>query len=239
METINTLFGEICIAQSRELVGEDSPNYKLLASGKNSLSDPELLSIIINGNVNKTEQIDKCRDLLKSVDYNLRQLAKLTYSDLIGLGLTKTQAQRLMVSFTFGSRFAESEVMAIDKITNSNDVFNIAKGLYCNGTQPYESFYILLLNKACKVIKKVCISEGGVSGTVVDPKKVFKIALDAHASSLILIHNHPSGNIQPSDADQRITKRIKDCGMLFDMPVLDHVIIGEDKYYSFADEGVI
>jgi DNA repair protein RadC len=104
---------------------------------------------------------------------------------------------------------------------------------------PYEAFWIILLNKANKVINKCIISEGGISGTVVDPKKIYKIALDHHASSIILGHNHPSGNIQPSEADQKITKKIKDAGLMLDVAVLDHLIIGDNKYYSFADEGTL
>jgi DNA repair protein RadC len=107
------------------------------------------------------------------------------------------------------------------------------------GDLPYEEFWIILLNKANKVIKKVKVSEGGISGTVVDPKKLFKLALDNHCSSIILGHNHPSGNIQPSEADQKITKKIKECGILLDMAVLDHVIVAGDRFYSFADEGTL
>ena len=96
-----------------------------------------------------------------------------------------------------------------------------------------------MLNKANRVLKKVKISEGGISGTVVDPKKIFQICLEQHASSIILGHNHPSGNIQPSEADNKITRKIKDCGFLLDMAVLDHIIIGDDRYYSFADDGTL
>jgi DNA repair protein RadC len=139
--------------------------------------------------------------------------------------------------FALARRRNESEVILKDKISRSTDAFEIFKSLI--GDLPYEEFWILMLSKANKVIKKVRISEGGVSGTVVDPKKIYKIALDHHASSLILGHNHPSGNIQPSEADQKITKKIKECGILLDIAVLDHIIIGDDRFYSFADEGTI
>jgi DNA repair protein RadC len=123
------------------------------------------------------------------------------------------------------------------KITNSRDAFEIFHSVI--GDLPYEEFWVLLLNKANKVLQKVRISEGGVSGTVVDPKKIFKIAIDHHSSSLILGHNHPSGNIQPSDADHKITKKIKECGFLLDIAVLDHIIVGNEQFYSFADDGII
>ena len=131
----------------------------------------------------------------------------------------------------------ESEVILKDKVSSSRDAFEIFKSLM--GDLAYKEFWILILNKANRVLKKARFSEGGVSGSVVDPKKVFKIALDLHASSIILGHNHPSGNIQPSEADNKITHKIKDCGIMLDVAVLDHFIIGDDRYYLFADEGSI
>jgi DNA repair protein RadC len=125
--------------------------------------------------------------------------------------------------------------MSQPKVTSSRDAFEIFHSLI--GDLPYEEFWMLILSKANKVLKKVRISEGGVSGTVVDPKKIYKIALDHHSSSLILGHNHPSGNIQPSEADNKITKKIKECGILLDIAVLDHIIVGNEQFYSFADEG--
>ena len=125
--------------------------------------------------------------------------------------------------------------MSQPKVTSSRDAFEIFHSLI--GDLPYEEFWMLILSKANKVLKKVRISEGGVSGTVVDPKKIYKIALDHHSSSLILGHNHPSGNIQPSEADHKITKKIKECGILLDIAVLDHIIVGNEQFYSFADEG--
>ena len=107
------------------------------------------------------------------------------------------------------------------------------------GNLPYEEFWLLLLNRANRVVKKVKICEGGISGTVVDPKRNFHICLEQFASSLIRGHNHPSGTITPSEADDKITKKIKNCGIMFDVAVLDHIIIGDDRYYSFADEGTM
>ena len=107
------------------------------------------------------------------------------------------------------------------------------------GDRPYEEFWIILLNRANKVLQKCNISEGGISGTVVDPKKIFKISLDHHASSIILGHNHPSGVVTPSDADNRITKKLCEAGALLDIAVIDHLILGEDNYYSYADEGTL
>jgi DNA repair protein RadC len=131
----------------------------------------------------------------------------------------------------------ESETLSHQKATRSRDAFEIFHSLI--GDLPYEEFWMLILSEANKVLKKVRISEGGVSGTVVDPKKIYKIALDHHASSLLLGHNHPCGNIQLSEADNKIIKKIKDSGLLLDVAVLDHIIVGKDRYNSFADEGIM
>ena len=147
------------------------------------------------------------------------------------------RAVKISAMFALARRRNESEVILKDKITKSHDAFEIFKSLM--GDLPYEEFWILLLNKANRVLKKVRISEGGISGTVVDPKKIFQICLAQHTSSIILGHNHPSGNIQPSEADQRITNKIRDCGTMLDIAVLDHIIIGDDRYYSFADDGTL
>jgi DNA repair protein RadC len=152
-------------------------------------------------------------------------------------GIGQKRAVKICAMFALARRRNESEVILKDKISRSNDAFEIFKALI--GDLPYEEFWILLLNKANRIIKKVRISEGGVSGTVVDPKKIFEICLAHHATSIILGHNHPSGNLQPSEADTKITKKIRDCGLLLDVAVLDHIIVGDDRYYSFADEGSV
>ena len=122
------------------------------------------------------------------------------------------------------------------KITKSADVFEQFKALCYN---QYEEFWILMLNRGNRIIDRAKISEGGISGTVVDPKKVYKIALDAYACSLILIHNHPSGNISPSEADTALTTKLSNAGKMLDISVLDHIIIGSNEFYSFADNGIL
>jgi DNA repair protein RadC len=152
-------------------------------------------------------------------------------------GIGHAKAITIIAALELGRRRNEAEIIIKEKIVSSKDAFTILRSAI--GDLPYEEFWIILLNKANRVIRKCSISEGGVSGTVVDPKKIFKIALDHHASSIILGHNHPSGNIQPSEADQKITKKIKEAGLMLDVAVLDHLIIGDDRFYSFADEGVL
>ena len=217
---------------------DDRPREKLLLKGKNALSDAELLALLL-GTGNRTESaVDLAKAILHEVKDNLVELSRMGISELLGFkGIGKAKAIVIIAAMELGRRRNESEVMAKDKITNSNDAFNIFRSAISD--LPYEEFWIILLNKANRVIRKCSISEGGVSGTVVDPKKIFKIALDNHASSIILGHNHPSGNIQPSDADHKITKKIKEAGIMLDVAILDHLIIGDDRFYSFADEGAL
>ncbi|MBL7110415.1 MAG: JAB domain-containing protein [Bacteroidales bacterium] len=124
-------------------------------------------------------------------------------------------------------------------IRRSQDAYEIFRLLWQDGTDHVESFGVLLLNRANKCLGFKWVSKGGTSGTVVDPKIVFQTALLAHASGIILCHNHPSGNTIPSDADTKITRKIKDCGLLLDVAVLDHIIVGDDRFYSFSDEGCL
>jgi DNA repair protein RadC len=217
---------------------DDRPREKLLLKGKNALSDAELLAILLgSGNANETA-VDLAKKVLGKVKENLIELSKLGVRELEQFnGIGKAKAVTIMAAMELGKRRNEAVVIAKEKITNSRDAFEIFRSSI--GDQPYEEFWIILLNKANKVIQKCSISEGGISGTVVDPKKIFKIVLDHHASSIILGHNHPSGNVQPSEADHKITIKIKDAGMMLDVAVLDHIILGDDKYYSFADEGVL
>ncbi|NTW88187.1 MAG: DNA repair protein RadC [Desulfobulbaceae bacterium] len=215
---------------------DDLPSEKMLMKGSGSLSDAELLSIIIGSGIPGENSLEISRNLLSRCGNSLCELWKVNVSDLQKIkGIGQKRAVKICAMFALARRRNESEVILKDKISRSNDAFEIFKALI--GDLPYEEFWILLLNKANRIIKKVRISEGGVSGTVVDPKKIFEICLAHHATSIILGHNHPSGNLQPSEADTKITKKIRDCGLLLDVAVLDHIIVGDDRYYSFADEG--
>jgi DNA repair protein RadC len=222
----------------RNWAEDDRPREKLLLKGKNALSDSELLAIVLTTGNRSESAVDLAMKILKSVGDNLAELSRIGIPDLMKFkGVGEAKAIGIVAALELGRRRNEAEVMSREKITNSRDAYEILK---CSlGDLVYEEFWILLLNKANKVIRKCSISEGGISGTVVDPKKIFKIALDHHASSIILGHNHPSGNIQPSEADHKITKKVKDAGIMLDVAVLDHIIIGDDHYYSFADEGCL
>jgi DNA repair protein RadC len=220
----------------RKWAEDDLPDQKMLLKGANSLSNAELLAIIIGTGIKDNSSLEIAKQILESSENNLNAFWRMNYSDLKKFtGIGEKRAVKLLAIFALARRRNDSETLSQQKISSSRDAFEIFHSLM--GDLPYEEFWILMLSKANRVLKKVRISEGGVSGTVVDPKKIYKIALDHHASSLILGHNHPSGNIQPSDADQNITKKIKECGILLDIAVLDHIIIGDDRFYSFADEG--
>jgi len=222
----------------RNWAEEDRPREKLLLKGKNALSDAELLAILLGSGNRHDSAVELGKKILKKVNDNLGELSRLSVNELMefqGIGVAK--AILVMAAIEMGRRRNESEVILREKITGSRDAFELFYSVM--GDQPYEEFWVILLNKANKVLRKCCISEGGVSGTVVDPKKIYKIALDHHASSIILGHNHPSGNIQPSDADKKITKKIRDAGIMLDVDVLDHLIIGDGRYYSFADDGAL
>ena len=222
----------------RNWAEDDRPREKLLLKGRQSLSDAELLAILLVSGTRNESAVDLAKTILKHAHDNLCELSKMSVPDLIAIkGIGRARAIAIIASIELGRRRNESEVLSREKIRSSRDAYEIFKSTI--GDRPYEEFWIILLNKANKVLQKCNISEGGISGTVVDPKKIFKISLDHHASSIILGHNHPSGVITPSEADNRITKKIRDAGTLLDVAVLDHLIIGEDTYYSFADEGTL
>ena len=217
---------------------DDLPSQKLLLKGNGSLSDAELLSIIIGSGVSGENSLDIAMKTLSICGNNLCEFWKFSVSDLQKIkGIGEKRAVKIAAMFALARRRNESEVICKNKISKSQDAFEIFHSLM--GDLPYEEFWLLLLNRANRVVRKVKISEGGISGTVVDPKKIFQICLEQHATSVILGHNHPSGAVTPSEADNKITKKIKDCGLLLDVAVLDHIIVGDDRFYSFADEGTI
>jgi DNA repair protein RadC len=220
----------------RNWAEENLPDQKMLLKGVNSLSNAELLAIISGIGIKDNSSLEIAKQMLGSYDNNLNSFWRSNYSDLKKLiGIGKKRAIKLLAIFALARRRNESEVLSQQKVTSGRDAHEIFHSLI--GDLPYEEFWILLLGKANKVLRKVRISEGGISGTVVDPKKIYKIAIDHCSSSLILGHNHPSGNIQPSEADHKITKKIKECGILLDIVVLDHIIVGNEQFYTFADEG--
>ncbi|MEI7662652.1 MAG: DNA repair protein RadC [Bacteroidota bacterium] len=222
----------------RNWAEDDRPREKFLLKGRHSLSDAELLAILLVSGTRRQSAVDLAKAILDIVQGNLAGLSKMSLAELMTVrGIGQARALTILAALELGRRRNESEALRRGKISRSRDAYEIFRSTM--GDRPYEEFWIILLNKANKVLQKCNISEGGISGTVVDPKKIFKISLDHHATSIILGHNHPSGVVTPSEADIRITKKICDAGALLDVEVLDHLIIGEDSYYSFADEGAL
>jgi DNA repair protein RadC len=216
----------------------DRPREKLLLKGRQSLSDAELIAILIGSGSASESAVDLSKRILRSVNDNLVELSKLGVQDLMKFkGMGEAKSVSIIAALELGKRRRGSEALERKKITSSRDAYEYFTSILSDHL--YEAFYILLLNRANKVIQSLRVSEGGVSGTVADPKKIFKMALEHNACNIILCHNHPSGNVQPSDTDIKLTRKLKAAGEILDLPVLDHLIIGEENYYSFADEGTL
>jgi DNA repair protein RadC len=215
---------------------EDRPREKLIQKGKAALSDAELVAILIGSGSFDKSAVELSRYLLGEVNNDLSELAKLSVGDLKKYkGIGEAKALSIISALELGRRRKETEPQKRDKIASSVDIYELMKPHLLD--LHHEEFWIILLNRANMVLKKVPISIGGISGTVADPRLIFKTALENMSSAIILVHNHPSGNPKPSDADLVITKKMKDAGRLLDIPVLDHLIFTDSDYYSFADEG--
>ena len=217
---------------------EDRPREKLLQKGTSSLSDAELLAILISSGTKEKSAVDLGRELLCMVNNNLNSLGKLTISDLRKLhGIGPARAVTIAAALELGRRRKLAEVEEVLQIKCSKDVAEIFQPLLSDLS--HEEFWILFLNRSNKVINRMKLSQGGISGTVTDVRMVMKKAIEYLASGIIVCHNHPSGNLNPSESDSKITQKIKDAGNLLDIQLLDHIIISEKDYYSFADNGLL
>lgn len=217
---------------------EDRPREKLQLHGKQTLSNTELLAILISTGTKSKSAIDLSREILKKCDNNLNELAKLSVNDLVKIdGIGEAKAITIVSAIELGGRRQVEEVKQKKNIGHSRDIYELFKQRIAD--LKYEEFWVLLLNRGLKVVGEKLVSEGGVSGTVVDAKKVFKIAIDEGAVSIALAHNHPSGEIKPSKEDINLTKKLSQAGKLLDINVIDHIIVTQEAYYSFADEGEI
>jgi DNA repair protein RadC len=217
---------------------EDRPREKLLSKGRQVLTDAELIAILIGSGSKKETAVELAKRILSEFENNLNTVAKLSVQDLMKFkGIGEAKAISIVAALELGRRRKETETLKRDKITSSKDTFDIFRPQFLD--LPHEEFHVLLLNRSNAIIRKEFVSRGGVSGTVVDPKIIFKIAVGHLASSIILCHNHPSGNLKPSDADISLTKKIKEAGTLLEIPILDHLIISDTGYFSFADEGMM
>lgn len=217
---------------------EDRPREKLSLKGKSVLSDAELIAILIGSGNKKDSAVELSKKILKSINNDLNKLAKLRISDLTQFnGIGKAKAISIIAALELGRRRNSSEIEKRPIIKSSKDAFNVISDVLSD--LPHEEFWVLYLNRNNEVIKKENISKGGISGTIADSKIIFKSAIEQLASAVILCHNHPSGNLRPSNSDIQITKKIKEAGTMIDTPVLDHIILGEKHYFSFADENLM
>jgi DNA repair protein RadC len=217
---------------------DDRPREKLILKGKSALSDAELIAILLGSGTSTLSAVDLAKKVLAPAGNSLHELARHTVKDLIKIkGIGEAKALSIVAALELGRRRRDFEGEEKPKITGSRDAFDVVKAQLLDIA--HEEFWIILLNRANRVIKKSQISQGGVAGTVADPKIIFKLAIEDLASSIILAHNHPSGNLTASQADIDLTKKIKEAGKLLDIQVLDHLIIAGQKYFSFADDGLL
>lgn len=217
---------------------EDRPREKMLSKGKEVLSNGELVAILIGSGNSKESAVDLSRRILHDSNDNLIELSKLTINDLMKYnGIGEAKAVSIVAALELGRRRRFSEAIEKPTIRNSKIAFECFHPQLSDLN--HEQFWIMLLNSANKVIKLEKIGVGGLTGTTADPKKIFKCALENNAVNIMLCHNHPSGNLVPSSADKKITENIIKAGQFLEIKILDHIIIGNDKYFSFADEGLL
>ena len=208
-----------------------------MLKGKNALSDAELIAILIGSGSRNEIAVSLSKRILASVDNNLNALGKLSLKQLMEFkGIGEAKAITIAAALELGRRRRAEETLDLKKITSSKAVFEIMQPII--GELPHEEFWVLYLNNSNKVVYKSQLSKGGITGTVVDVRLIFKIALEQNATSIILTHNHPSGKLLASDADKEVTKKLKLAGEQLDVKVLDHIIITEKEYLSFQDEGI-
>lgn len=217
---------------------EDRPREKLLLKGTGALSDAELIAILLGSGSSDLSAVELAKKIMVNVNHNLHDLARLSVKDLMKLkGIGEAKAITIIAALELGRRRKEVEPEEKPRISTSRDVVDLLMPHLQDIN--HEEFWIVLLNRANRVLTKHRVSQGGVAGTVADPKIIFKIAVQELASGIILAHNHPSGNLTASHADIELTKKLKEAGRFLEIQVLDHVIIAGQKYFSFADEGML
>lgn len=217
---------------------DDQPREKLLHKGKAALSDAELVAILIGSGNRNESAVELCKRILASVDNNLSELGKISIKQLMAFnGIGEAKAISIMAALELGRRRRGKEALEKHIITSSKSVFELLQPLI--GELEHEEFWIVYLNNSNKVILKNQLSKGGITGTLVDVRLVLKNALEVGATGLILAHNHPSGTLKPSEADKQITNKLKIAAESLDIKVLDHLIITENAYFSFADESLL
>lgn len=218
---------------------DDRPREKMMQKGTEALSNAELLAILINNGTRDKSAVDVCKDLLNKVNNDLQRLAGLSIKEILKLktkGIGEAKAISIAAAMELGIR-RDTAGNKREVITQSSEVAAFLKSKL--QYKKHEVFAVLFLNQANKIMHYEVLSEGGITGTIADPRIILRKALSHDAVNIILCHNHPSGSIKPSRADKELTSKIKEAALLFDMTVLDHIIVSEDGHYSFADEGIL
>jgi DNA repair protein RadC len=217
---------------------DDQPREKLLYKGKAVLSDAELVAILIGSGNRQESAVALCKRILANVDNNLSELGKMSIKQLMEFkGIGEAKAITIISALELGRRRRSEDALEKKKITSSVSVFELMQPII--GELPHEEFWIIYVNNSNKVIQKNQLSKGGITGTLVDVRLALKNALEVGATGIILAHNHPSGTLKPSTADKQLTQKLKTAGESLDIKVLDHLIITEKAYFSFADENLL
>ena len=217
---------------------EDRPREKMMSYGKSYMTDAEILSIVIGSGTKDASAYDLAKQILASYDNQIGELNSIRWKDLVKFkGIGPAKAVDIIAALEFGKRIFQENLPPKISITSSRQAFTAVQSKYSGIL--HEEFWIILMNKANKIISVERISTGGVSSTLVDPKIVFSKALDKLASSIILSHNHPSGSLKPSVQDINLTKKLCECAAFLEIKVWDHLIIADEKYFSFADNNMI
>lgn len=217
---------------------DDRPREKLLLKGKNNLSNAELIAILIGSGSRNESAVDLAKRILAFVNNDLNTLARMSVKELCQFkGMGEAKAISILAALELGARKQQATALTRNQITDSRTLYDILKPMMAD--LPHEEFWVIYLNKANKILSIEPISKGGVTGTVADVKIIFKKAIELLASSIILAHNHPSGNLTPSIADRDLTRKMRETGKIMEIEVLDHIIVAETGYYSFADNGML
>jgi DNA repair protein RadC len=222
----------------KQWAADDRPREKLMAKGPESLSDSELLAILVRNGTREKTAVDLAKDILRLGKNNLHELGKLSVKKLMKIkGIGQVKAITIAASLELGRRRQVMPSLEKIAITASGDIADYLQVILKD--HRHEVFAVIFLNRANRITHFEIISEGGITGTIADPRIILKKALDENTVSIILCHNHPSGSLKPSRADEHLTKKIRDAAHLFDIKVLDHIIVSECGYYSFADDGIL
>ncbi len=217
---------------------DDRPREKLLQKGPFSLSDSELLAILINNGNKEKSAVELAKEILKLGQNNLGELGKLSVENLMTIkGIGEAKAITIAAALELGRRRQSNNSLEKPIVSNSKDIANFLQAKFKD--QLIEYFAVVYLNQSNKINHFEIISQGGITGTVADPRIILKIALEKNAVSLILSHNHPSGSLKPSQADKDLTQKIKEAAKLLDIKVIDHLIVSDEGYFSFADDGIL